>query len=85
LASLVKSRVVPAGTTRLSRVIVAHEDLADATAVAPEAPEKEQVVAALAAGAADAVAASATTATEMIEPNILRKVVKGNERRESWM
>ena len=76
LASLVKSRVVPAGTTRLSRVIVGHEDLADATAEAPEAPEKEQLVAALAAGAADAVAASATTATEMIEPNILRKVVK---------
>ena len=29
LASLVKSRVVPAGTTRLSRVIVGQEDLAD--------------------------------------------------------
>ena len=85
LASLVKSRVLPAGTTRLSRVIVGQEDLADATAVAPEAPEKEQVVAALAAGAADAVAASATTATEMIEPNILEESSKGNERRESWI
>ena len=73
LVSLVRSRVVPAGTTRLSRVMVAQEALADTTAVAPEAPEKEQVVArsARAAGAAAAVAASATTATETNEPNMV--------------
>ena len=73
MVSLVRSRVVPAGTTRLSRVMVAQEALADTTAVAPEAPEKEQVVArsARAAGAAAAVAASATTATETNEPNMV--------------
>lgn len=76
LASLVKSRVVPAGTTRLSRVRVGHEALAEATAEAPEAPERVQLVAARALGAAVAVAASATTATEMNEPNMLRKVVE---------
>jgi hypothetical protein len=80
LASLVKSRVVPAGTTRLSRVRVGHEALADARAEAPEAPERVQLVAATALGAADAVAASATTATEMNEPNILRKVAMSDER-----
>jgi len=81
LASLVKSRVLPAGTTRLSRVIVGQEDLADATAVAPEAPENEQVVArsSRAAGAAVAVAASATTATERIEPNMFEESSEDNE------
>jgi hypothetical protein len=80
---------VPAGTTRLSRVIVAQEALADATAVAPEAPENEQVVAACssrAAGAAVAVAASATTATEMNEPNIVwKKAVRAmSDERVGW-
>jgi hypothetical protein len=82
LVSLVRSRVVPAGTTRLSRVIVAQDFLADATAVVPEAPEKEQVVAARssrAAGAAVAVAASAKTATETNDPNMVRKSSESNE------
>jgi hypothetical protein len=53
--------------------MVGQDDLALATAVAPEAPEKEQVVARSlrVAGAAVAVAASATTATEMNEPNMV--------------
>ena len=67
--------------------MVAHEVLADATAVAPEEPENEQVVArsSRAAGAAVAVAASATTAIGSIEPNILRRVVKTmSDKRVGW-
>lgn len=63
LVSLVKSRVVPAGTTRLSRVIVEHEAFELATAVAPDAPVKVQLEAARSfRGAALVVAASAATA-----------------------
>jgi hypothetical protein len=42
LVSLVKSRVVPAGTTRLDKVIVEQEALPLATAAAPVVPEKAE-------------------------------------------
>lgn len=38
----VRSKVVPAGTMRLDRVIVVHPDFPALTFAAPSAPEKEQ-------------------------------------------
>lgn len=74
--SLVRSSVVPAGTTRLLRVIVEQEVFDLATAAAPEEPLKVQLSArsVSVAGAAKAVvAASATVKSDEIERIMMKE------------
>jgi len=64
--------VVPAGTARLERVMVAHEDCAFMAAAAPVAPEKVHA-ARFSAGAATADAASEENSTPSVRATIVKK------------